>query len=1064
MRKLFFRGPVLTCSGYGVHAREVLRNLMKFNEFEISVEPISWGSTPYLDEQGEFFDQISLMVARYEQEKSAGFNGYDLSVQVTIPNEFKRYARFNIGVTAGIEVDRASPEWLLKCNNDIDVVVVPSRHSAESLANVSYRSDQGQELRFSKTLAVIPEGFDPEIFNTDPLKEEKFEFDTGFNFLFVGLGLDRPMNEDRKNVTGLVKYFCERFAGEKDVGLILKTSIVGNSEGDRLETLRRIEEIKRSTGCGEFPRIHLIHGRLSDSEMAALYKCNSVKAMVSFTHGEGYGLPLLEAAACGLPIIATNWSGHLDFLTIDNKKKFVPVEYEAREIPPSAVWKGVMEPGSRWAEVKPEDAKHNLRKFFLSSDVPKKWALELAAHLAKSLSPERILGAYKDFFQKFVSDTGTASVGQTDTERASKMRDALGIKKGERSLLFTMPMSAGDVFLSTAVVSELKLKFPDHLIFFATQEKYADIVKGNLNIHRIVMFENWMMNVPFCELVFDEVYTPNLDIQMNSSNWIHRGKGRKLGDEIANRCLVKFGTPSIQLQTYEDLPSKFVALHPGSGKGQWEARSYNHWKEVVQNIRPILKEAGFELVVVGSSDDMTFEGCIDLRGKTTYNQLAFVISKASSLVGIDSVTMHMAAAFGTPSISLFGSSYASSTGPMSDDSKHVTLEPASRYTCEKACYKYQCHVDPENPCINEISPVQVGASVLKSVGCDSLPRWIEYRPKIAGYTHVLNAKGAGYPFIESVSSMLGFCDEVVVVDGGSSDGTLEELNSLAEKDPRLKVMVHEWDWKEPGMDGMQKAYARAMCDVGEDDFLWQQDADEVVHEEDYGKIRSLVKRFPKGVSLMHLPVVELWGDGKTVRTDRHSWKWRLSRNDFRITHGINKHARVTDPKTGRTYSKKGMSDGCEYIDVMTHEFIPHSGFYDKRLELLRNNVPEQYGTAMNKLFNELPSVYHFSWANLPRKIQNFKTFWNSCWSNLYNDPEPVDRFPDVIDELSLERRAAELKAQGGEHGKAPTFELKRTCPASMSGWIARIDDRPVHHNEGSARAAAEVSPLPEELH
>ena len=518
------------------------------------------------------------------------------------------------------------------------------------------------------------------------------------------------------------------------------------------------------------------------------------------------------------------------------------------------------------------------------------------------------------------------------------------------------------------------------------------------------------------------------------------------------------------------MPEKFIAFHPGSGKGQWEARNYNHWKEVFLNLKNTLEPLGYGFVLVGSSDDIGLEGCIDLRGKTTYNQLADVIQRASSLVGIDSVSMHMAAALGIPSVSLFGSSYSNSTGPM-NAKRHFALETNNRYSCEKACYKYQCHVNAENPCINEISPKSVAAYTIESLDLALEVKYVEHNPKIAGYTHVLNAASANYPYLESIKSMLGFCDEVVVVDGGSKDDTLLKLNELAESDPRLKVMVHEWDWNEPGMDGLQKAYARAMCDVGPDDFLWQQDADEVVHEEDYVKIKNLVKRFPKATSLLHLPVIELWGDGTTVRTDRHSWKWRLSKNDFRITHGINKAARVTDPKNGKTFAKKGMSDGCEYVDVMTHEYVPHMGFYDRRLELLRVSNPQQYGIAMNKLYNELPSVYHYSWANLPRKILNFKNFWNKCWSNLYMDAQPVDRFPDVDgSSSSIALKANELRLRGGEHGKAETFKLARTNPLSMSEWLTRSDieresdDRFVHHDEGQAAASSGIPVVPENLH
>jgi glycosyltransferase involved in cell wall biosynthesis len=279
-----------------------------------------------------------------------------------------------------------------------------------------------------------------------------------------------------------------------------------------------------------------------------------------------------------------------------------------------------------------------------------------------------------------------------------------------------------------------------------------------------------------------------------------------------------------------------------------------------------------------------------------------------------------------------------------------------------------------------------------------------------------------------------------VVDGGSTDGTWERLQGLAKGEPRLRIERRQWDWDEPGMDGSQKAFARVLCSQ-EMEFLWQQDADEVVHEEDYQKIRDLVKRFPRDVDLLHLPVIELWGDEETVRTDRHSWKWRLSRNKFRITHGINREARVMDPETGRTYAKRGMSDGCEYVDIMTGEFVPHKGFYAQELELLRRADPIAYGRRLNELFKLLPSVFHYSWCDLPRKVRHFKRFWDKCWTNLYRDQAPEDRFPDVPadDEGAILRKAEELWARGGEHGPSLVFELRRSNPAVMKEWLEKME-------------------------
>lgn len=1033
MLKLLFKGPVLTASGYGVHARQVLSALLKSNLFDVSVRPIRWGETSFINDESELIDTISKLSVKAEQERQAG-STYDLSVQVTIPNEFEKLAKVNIGITAGIETDHVSAQWLLKCNSTVDLLVVPSKHSYDSFVNTTYHGNDGSTLKLDVPIQVIHEGIDTTVFNTEACQPYDIEL-PAFTFIHVGLGLDKPLGEDRKNITHLVKWFCERFKGNKDVGLVLKTSLVNGSLIDQKMTVARVTELKRLAGCDKYPVIKLVHGRLSDRELASLYKHPNVKAFVSLTHGEGFGLPLLEAAACGLPVMATDWSGHLDFLRPQDEQLFVPVSMKLGKVPPSAVWKDVIEEDSCWAYPDENDFKTKAYKLTKSYETPKKWADRLAKLTAENFSTERVYNRLIEI----LSTVKDAPAVKNQTARSSQVA---GLKKlfdrptGQKTLLYTMPMSAGDVFISTAVVDSLKKKYPEHFFYFATDKKYFDILKGNKNVDQVIQFQDWMMDVPFCEDVFDWVYTPNTSLQLTVSNWVHKGRGRKLAEEMAHACDVELGEYFIETEIPERLSSNntwWLLVHPGSSTGQWGARAYAHWQDVIDNLKRNLGPLGIGIAQIGAAEDVRYKNCVDLCGQTTYNQLAGAIESAICVVGIDSVSMHLAAALKTPHVALFGSSYPTATGPTNSKTKlSVLLETSDRHGCEKACYKNECAVDKDNPCINEIPASEVVKKVFEivSIECPSEKNekfsYVESLPKISGYTHILNPKEHGFPFIQSIKSMLGFCDEVVVVDGGSTDGSVEMIRAL--KDERVQVIERPWDWEEPGMDGQQKAFGRAMC-AG--DFLWQMDADEVVHEEDYTKIKKLVKNFPKDCDILHLPVIELWGDDHTVRTDRHSWKWRLTRNNFRITHGINKDARVVDPETGKTYAKRGQSDGCEYVDIMTGEFLPHTGYYTPELERLRVTDPVAYGNRMNQIFQTLPSVFHYSWADLPRKIRNFKKFWNRCWSNLYADPAPVDRFPDVETDQDIEEKAKQLLLQGGEHKNSVTFALERSVPEVM---------------------------------
>ena len=312
-------------------------------------------------------------------------------------------------------------------------------------------------------------------------------------------------------------------------------------------------------------------------------------------------------------------------------------------------------------------------------------------------------------------------------------------------------------------------------------------------------------------------------------------------------------------------------------------------------------------------------------------------------------------------------------------------------------------------------------------------------PKISSYTTTLNCVEQEYPFVEAIKSFLGFSNEVVVLDGCSTDGTWEILEQMSRDDDRIKIYQNEFNWQEPGVDGLQKAYARALC---EGEILVQFDVDEIAHEADYEKWKLVAKRFPKDADILHLPVVELWGDEKHCTTRRHVWKWRMSRNKPEITHGINKHARITNEQTGVVYAKKGMSDGCEYVNAMTYDPLSHVGFYNQNYEIARMHMPEDFAKAINNVVNILPSVWHTSWMDIPRKLKQLQPsgVWDRMWSLLYQE-ETQNRFSDVnfSNQEQVDRLVTKLIAEGGELGDQVKgkFLIDKTPPKLLQDWVSR---------------------------
>lgn len=328
---------------------------------------------------------------------------------------------------------------------------------------------------------------------------------------------------------------------------------------------------------------------------------------------------------------------------------------------------------------------------------------------------------------------------------------------------------------------------------------------------------------------------------------------------------------------------------------------------------------------------------------------------------------------------------------------------------------------------------------------------------ISGYTTTYNCVRQNYPFQASILSMLGFCDEVVVVDGGSDDGTLEALHAMAAQDSRLVIHVEARDWTSKRFavfDGQQKAIARAICGGN---FCWQQDSDEVVHEADYQKIRNLALNFPKELDLIALPVIEYWGRTEKVRLDVTPWKWRFSRNVPHITHGIPAALRRFDD-AGELYSDRG-SDGCDYIRSDNFMPVPFATFMSQDAENARQHVLAtgdeavrlDYQLWFQSVIDAIPAVHHYSWFDMRRKIRTYRDYWTKHWLSLYNVRQDdtaennmfFDRPWSSVTDADIDALAIELEQKTGGwifHRKVnlttptPHLTIARSHPVTVEPW------------------------------
>lgn len=401
-QKIIVKAPALSASGYGEHARFVLRSLRAHEDkFDIHLQNLNWGKTSWLFEDSEERKWIDNLIKKTMQEVNAvqAAGGYDLSLQVTIPNEFEKIAKTNIGITAGIETTKVAPQWLQK-SNMMDKVIVVSNHAKYGFDNTKYPVvDENKNVVTHLACQVPVEVVGYPVRKHDPA-ELDIDFETEFNFLAVALW------GPRKNMEKTIINFLEEFKNE-EVGLVLKTSFSSGSTYDRLNVETALENILKKHPDRKC-KIYLLHGRMSEEELTALYNHDKIKCMLSLAHGEGFGLPLFEAACNGLPIVATDWSGQLDFLYAPQKDKkgktkkkglFGKVSYNLGKVQNEAVWEGVVIPDSQWAYPNDASAKKKMREVYSDYQLALNKAKKLQEFVLEEFNSEKM---HNEMFSKTV--------------------------------------------------------------------------------------------------------------------------------------------------------------------------------------------------------------------------------------------------------------------------------------------------------------------------------------------------------------------------------------------------------------------------------------------------------------------------------------------------------------------------------------------------------------------------------------------------------------------------------------------------------------------------------------
>jgi len=249
---------------------------------------------------------------------------------------------------------------------------------------------------------VIPEAHSYSDEISLKLDKQLSDLPTSFNFLMFGQVTGNNPENDRKNTFYALKWLAETFKSDKDVGIIVKTNLGRFTTADRERSVVMFKQLINEIKQGPYPRFYLAHGMLDEGEISTLYKNENVKALLAPTRGEGWGLPILDAAAAGLPVIATDYSGHLDFL---KHIKFLSLDYDMVPVHPSRHDGRVFIEGTAWADVKEGSFKARVKKFRKAPSLPQRWAQTGSGILREKFSLDAIKEQYDAFMERIVDDS-----------------------------------------------------------------------------------------------------------------------------------------------------------------------------------------------------------------------------------------------------------------------------------------------------------------------------------------------------------------------------------------------------------------------------------------------------------------------------------------------------------------------------------------------------------------------------------------------------------------------------------------------------------------------------------
>lgn len=293
MIDVLYYGCPFDLSGYGSVARNHLSEMSKINGLNVRLRTRRFwtGVSPDLKETGSLMHSL--------ERNPICDTGFTFIQHLTPENFYiDPRAKRHVCYTP-FETDSAPVSWLLPLRG-MDEIWVPSQHNKDAYVRAGLNKNK---------IFVIPHGVDTSRFNASiqPLEYNRGEFNFGSIFDWT----------ERKNPVALIRAYFNAFTNDEDVTLTIRTFWRFPIEKTKEYIKSEVDIIKRGfTGRTKFPRILFWFDPMDEDVMPNFYK--SFDCFVLPTRGEGFGLPLLESMACGVPTIGPSWGGNTEFMNDDN--------------------------------------------------------------------------------------------------------------------------------------------------------------------------------------------------------------------------------------------------------------------------------------------------------------------------------------------------------------------------------------------------------------------------------------------------------------------------------------------------------------------------------------------------------------------------------------------------------------------------------------------------------------------------------------------------------------------------------------------------------------------------